>query len=368
MTIKRKYNSLDITKLIMATVVIGIHTKPFINCSSELVQNVWAMVSGCAVPFFFLATGYLLAVKFKEPWGAPDNTAVIVAYISKVVKLYTVWSAIYLPLAIADYVKEKRTLLYSIFHYFRGFFLVGEHHNSWMLWYLLSTIYALLFVLVFIRLRLPFRAVLLGGALIMVVSIALDSLVAWEGYKPTVLYGLKMLIQLTIANGRILQGAFYIPWGMVLARKKLPLWANCTIFLLAFTGGGITDRAEARAGLIAVCSIALFGIVEQIKLKDSAAFPVMRKMSTVLYFTHLYVWTFYYIVVYGETTYGPDCFFAVTGICITIALLYTAIKGNTKQKNVNLQKTVGLSNILDRLLQEVCGGIGILLRISPEIA
>lgn len=87
-----------------------------------------------------------------------------------------------------------------------------------------------------------------------------------------------------------------------------------------------------RAWLIAICGITLFGIVEQIKLKDSALYPVMRKMSTVLYFVHMYVWTFYYMAVYGEKTYGADNFFAVTAICMGIAMLYVGIKAKYDKK------------------------------------
>lgn len=238
MTVKQKYNSLDITKLILAIVVIGIHTGPLVNCSNELIQDAWTMIAGCAVPFFFLATGYLLAVKFREPWDAPGNLTVIKAYIGKTIKLYIIWSVVYLPLAIADYVNERRSLLYGILSYIRGFFLVGDHYNSWMLWYLLSTIYALLFVMVCLRRHLSFGAVLLGGTLIFAVSIGLDNLVACEGDMPAALYWMKMLTWFTIGNGRILRGAFYIPWGMALAKKRFSLFANGIVFSLAFTGGG----------------------------------------------------------------------------------------------------------------------------------
>ena len=56
---KKQFNSIDLFKFIASIIVVGIHTITFQNCSNSLVKTIWEAVSIMAVPFFFLATGYL---------------------------------------------------------------------------------------------------------------------------------------------------------------------------------------------------------------------------------------------------------------------------------------------------------------------
>lgn len=49
-------------------------------------------------------------------------------------------------------------------------------------------------------------------------------------------------------------------------------------------------------------------------------------MSTVVYFTHMYIWTIYYMLIYGETTFGIDCFLVTAGVSLFIAFLYVYLK------------------------------------------
>lgn len=65
----------------------------------------------------------------------------------KVIKLYVIWMIIYFPLALVDLMYNETGLVRETLLYARGFFLRGEQYNSWPLWYLLSTIYALLLLI-----------------------------------------------------------------------------------------------------------------------------------------------------------------------------------------------------------------------------
>ena len=53
-------NSIDLVKLLMAVCVVAIHTEPLINCNNSFVQSICDSIVRCAVPFFFLASGFLL--------------------------------------------------------------------------------------------------------------------------------------------------------------------------------------------------------------------------------------------------------------------------------------------------------------------
>ena len=51
----KQYNSIDLMKLIMAIVVIAIHTEPLVRCEKIAVLNLYKAISDVAVPFFFFS-------------------------------------------------------------------------------------------------------------------------------------------------------------------------------------------------------------------------------------------------------------------------------------------------------------------------
>jgi peptidoglycan/LPS O-acetylase OafA/YrhL len=82
-----------------------------------------------AVPFFFIASGFLLAKKLQLPLHKEENIDIIKKYLIRIVKLYLIWNIIYLLLAIIGFILEKSTPLMSIYLYLRGLFLVGQQYT-----------------------------------------------------------------------------------------------------------------------------------------------------------------------------------------------------------------------------------------------
>ncbi len=82
--------TMDIAKLMMALLVVGIHTEPF-------GFNVWmdrgfGIITRLCVPFFFTASSYFYWVK--------KGTKPVIRYILRLALLYLIWTIIYLPLDI----------------------------------------------------------------------------------------------------------------------------------------------------------------------------------------------------------------------------------------------------------------------------
>ena len=107
--------------------------------------------------FLFIASGFLLAQKMERPYGTPANLPAIRKTLKKIVRLYLIWSLIYLPLAIANYISTSTPFFEAFVSYSVWFVIVGEHYNSWMLWYLLATIYALIYVSLMSRKNVSIR-------------------------------------------------------------------------------------------------------------------------------------------------------------------------------------------------------------------
>lgn len=161
--VRANRNGIDLFKFIMALCVVAIHTHPLEGVTAPFVIKLYKIVVQCAVPFFFLATGYLLACRMDWPYNSQASIQKLTVYLWKTVKLYLIWSLIYMPLAIYDYVHARFSLLKGTMLYLRGLFLLGEHYNSYILWYLLSTIYAVACIVICLRRNLSPWTILCGG-------------------------------------------------------------------------------------------------------------------------------------------------------------------------------------------------------------
>lgn len=82
-----------------------------------------------------------------------------------------------------------------------------------------------------------------------------------------------------------------------------------------------------------ICVIGLF-IIINIELKDSAIFYILRKMSTIIYFIHMWIWTIYYTIIYHKPTSGLGCFLATTVCSVLISYVYTIHKQRNKIEKV----------------------------------
>lgn len=92
---------LDITKFVMAIFVIAIHTQPFMNSGNTALKQFFDVLTGMAVPFFFISSGYLLMRRIQN--SDKTELEVICTYIKRMLRLYLTWSVIYLPLAVVEY-------------------------------------------------------------------------------------------------------------------------------------------------------------------------------------------------------------------------------------------------------------------------
>lgn len=213
MALQRKYNSIDLFKFIMAFFVVAIHTRPLNNIGNLYISELYNIILNMAVPFFFMASGFLLASKLTNPYNSEENIHIIKAYLIKIVKLYLIWSIIYLPLAVYDYIVSDISLQRAILLYIRGLFITGEHYNSWALWYLLSTIYTLCIILFLLKIKCSPGIILATGICIFLFGSAISCFINLDKELPYTLSLVKYAFEKTIGSGRILiGGGVYTCW------------------------------------------------------------------------------------------------------------------------------------------------------------
>jgi surface polysaccharide O-acyltransferase-like enzyme len=119
--INKPYNAtVDIVKLVFAFFVVGIHTQPF--GFSLWLDRGFGIITRMCVPFYFVASSYFFFSKNGSP----------LKYISRLAKLYIVWSILYYPFHFEIF---KTTPVLKILE---RVFWTGETHVH--LWYLLGSI------------------------------------------------------------------------------------------------------------------------------------------------------------------------------------------------------------------------------------
>jgi surface polysaccharide O-acyltransferase-like enzyme len=333
----RSYEILDLTKFILAFFVVAIHTLPLANCNVTIVNNAYNSVIFCAVPIFFLSSGYLLMNKIMNNDSSDVSeclNTVLGPYIKKIIKLYLIWNIVYLPFAIYIYVVEKNTVLGAVANYLKGFFLIGEHYDSWALWYLLSTVYALFFVLILNKLGLGIKKIAIIGFVAFLIGCFINAFAAYQGNLPNALLFIKKAISYTIVNGRLLRGFFYLPAGMALREKELGKKVSVVFIVAGFLAGVFGQYTVNLISEVAIAffSLGLFGLLIGIRLKPSGVYFHLRKMSTVIYFIHLLVFGIFEILIWHEKRFGLITFLIVSAISLIIAFIYTQIRYGKRKR------------------------------------
>lgn len=215
----------------------------------------------------------------------------------------------------------KATLIYI-----KDFVFVGQHYNSWMLWYLLSTVYSVISIFLLRKANVKWIMILVISGVIFGSSIAIDIFHA-TSHTTLFMITLDFLLKNTLGNGRLLRGFFYITLGMFMCSKRL-FFKNSllvTVFLISFIASVIMGDEISGTILLIPCVWGLFGIVVKLQGSVNSHCAVLRKMSTEMYFIHLWVWTIYYTLVYGNKTYGFDSFLATTAVSILVSAFVVVV-------------------------------------------
>jgi len=331
---KQHYNSIDLFKLLMAFCVVAIHTEPLYQCTNETVVRVYKLFVDMAVPFFFLVSGFLLSSKMHDTLDTNLDLSKVLFQLKKIIKMYIIWTIIYLPLAVYGYIKDNTPFIKAVLQYFRRFLFVGEQYNSWQLWYLLSTIYTLLVVYLVLKKVRSYKSLLLISLMASVISLVVAFVFNNEDSTILLVAILHKITRYTIGQGRIITGLIYIPIGMVLYKRKIKLYLNYIMLICGFIANYLVNNNIISFFLLIITCVGLFGVVEKIDLKNNPIYIRLRNMSTIIYLIHMYVWTFYYIILYGEKTFGMYSFIITTIICTAISILYVEISFKSKQKSV----------------------------------
>lgn len=255
-----RLKGIDLVKVLMAFVVVSIHT------------TTWPLlgIREVAVPYFFIVSGFFLFGKMTG--DRSSDLRAIRAWTLKILRLYLIWTAIYLPFTVYGFLQDGLSLKQSLMLFGRNLLFVGENFMSWPLWYLLAMIWSGVLVFVLRALKVPVWGMLLIG-------IILAALPHYIGDNP-------LFVKLFRDSRNLaFTGPFYVVLGGLLRhyQARLPLWGGILLFIAGLVAYHFTPFAlpVAAAGLFLLAKeLPLSGISDRL----SRAF---RDGSETIYLVHM---------------------------------------------------------------------------------
>ena len=323
------YPAIDVAKFILAIFIVAAHSDPMKYCTNQVALTLYRCVVQSAVPFFFLAAGFLLAKRADAK--SVDLRSVIHQQLVKTIKLYCTWHIIYLPLAIYHFYTNNYSVLRAVLVTIRAVLLVGKNYYSDILWYLLSTIYAFAFISLLLKRRLSMLCITACCVPVYLFGTFFNYIVRYGKGLSSTSYVLFKGIDYAFTSGRIFTGFFFIALGMLIAQKKPPLVLSLTLLI----GGFIANyhlEGIFRNLIVAVQSIGAFMVVSAISLPPSPVYPLLRRTSTNIYFLHQWV-MFVFCFLSGNISWrGPDLFLGTLSVTLVLSAFWIYSQNLQKKK------------------------------------
>ena len=82
------FKGIDFIKFIMSIVVVAIHTHPFKSSGAIIFQESWYIIMKLAVPYLFIASGFLLFSKVENANDYASQLDIIKKYGMRIFKMY----------------------------------------------------------------------------------------------------------------------------------------------------------------------------------------------------------------------------------------------------------------------------------------
>ncbi len=327
---EKNYNGLDVLRLICALLVMAIHMPPIPRAWEGAFYCFREVLCRCAVPSFFLISGFFLGKKVNR---ASFDGGVLKKYVLRILRLYLIWSAIYFPLSFLSIRADPGGIGPGLLKWLRDLVFSGSYVH---LWYLNATVTASLMLWALWAGRVKQRRILLLAAGLYLLGMAPG---AWGFLENTPLSGLWSLLRRLFQTSRngIFLGFPYMALGACLAEREDALprrrcGLGLAVSLAALVAEGFFLRSLGWGNLynfylfMVPAVFFLFCLAKSWQLKDHPRYRHMRQISMLLYYLHFGVrvavdWLFARLSVSQD---GPLRFCAVLLITLAAAELLLA--------------------------------------------
>lgn len=334
-------HAIDVGKFVAALFVLTVHVYPFGATDDPLFWTLNYVIrqgfARFAVPFFFIASGYLLYRKSEYENISPEPTR---RFVRRLLFLYAIWTVIYFPRDIPSLFSADGISLMAIARYVRDTIIVGGRYH---LWYLHAAIVAVSLVSYLCYKKIPMRRVLVAASILYAAGLLAQSwfglIVPLHDSAPAIWKALKAVesVIVTTRNG-IFEGFLFVAIGAYFAfyppqMTKAQVVRRLIIFYalfaaeVAFVEAHHLIRELDMYILLPPTSAMIFLLClkTEIKGRDETFFK-LRRFSSLLFFDH--IWVRYAIInifpMYGIPIGTTPYFFLLTLVlssALTVALI-----------------------------------------------
>lgn len=292
---KDKYELIDIMKFICAIFIVGIHAGIMRDENSVFQWQVLNVLFRIAVPFFFIASGFLFGKKYlKNKEKLKDNSK------KQVVRLiipFIFWSLVLLPYIVTNEIKFDGNILLFIYRILRLNIFNGYH-----IWFILALAIAICIEYIFLKKNKMKLAVVFSVILYIIALFANSYYFLIKGTP--IQYFIDIIIKIfTMVRNGIFVGFPLFTVGILVAfyENKIYKISNKKLLLalLFFTfsqmletafimGKEYKDDHSIFISIVFVATIILMLCIKNknIKLKKINS-TTLRNLSTGIYFMHI---------------------------------------------------------------------------------
>ena len=318
--VQEEYKVLNVMKFVMAIVVVAIHARPEMSLNSSVVRQIFGAIYSLAVPFFFMASGFLLFRKISLPLKEEGEQR-IKSYLARICRLYLVWTIIYLPLTIYGFYIDGLSPVKAGVVFLRNILLVGENYMSWPLWYLLALIVSVGIIYGLLKLTVSKNLIVVCGICMALIGVGLDYCRESAFLQPVT--DLYFSLFLKTRNGFFV-GFLFVALGMWCAScERLPLWLALLLFFAGIVG--LLFHIPLSYALV-TGAMFIFSISAKLKTIESAYSTRLREISAVVYFIHMFVLSA--LVLFANYEYGALLCFVVVALSLLLSLVLTKYNSN----------------------------------------
>ncbi len=340
MSERKSYYSLDLAKFLCAIMIIVLHTSPFYSYSKVLSFGFRSIITVVAVPFFFTVSGFLFFVKINSLQSNEQNQYFF-KYIKRLIIMYLIWSAIYFPFVIIEWMSDGISAV-DVLQYIKEFFIKGSYSTIWFLPALMASIS----IAYFLSKRMQIEKIVLISIPFYVFACMGSSYLGLCEKIPFVknVFDIYFSLFETIKNG-LLFGFIYVALGGYFAKKKINISkvkcllgiGMCWILLaveavsqafLGWSKGGV----DTKLFLIPL-TIFVFLYVLSVNLSPNGkSFLMMRKLSLLMFLSQRIFLTLFELYLNETIFFTNSLLYCVCILVLTLLFSYVVIKISDRYK------------------------------------
>lgn len=318
---KKDYSGIDIFKFFMAISVVAIHVEIFKDFGNKIISNILFNLLDLAVPYFFIASGFFFFLKINLAISNVQKNEVFNLYIRRVIELYIFWTCLYLPITIWSFFKNDAPFHWDATYFLFNVILVGENYFSWSLWYLLSIFYSLSLLYYLQSQDFQVKNIVIICLLFYLAYVSLTYIYSQDSSTYLMIL-IKKITKGFFNNGKLFSGMIYLFIGYLFANDKIHISNNKSLFIFIFSFIIYYLRVPFISQIIFIfMPIIVFKWSLMVNIKSKINGYMFRKLSTVIYFTHMIV---FFIITHFFPKFSSSNFILFF-ISISVPILFTYI-------------------------------------------